>query len=115
MTFHDLQLRLIEELRQRVRSGAATEHRYNFDGYGETSSGGDYTGTGTGNPWPVLSGERGEYDVADGNSSGAQSMLQTMAGAANTGYQISEQVWGGSTGTGGFTFGQADNSSTPLM
>ena len=90
-------------------------HRYDFDGYGETSSGGDYTGAGTGNPWPVLSGERGEYDVADGNTSGAQSMLQTMAGAANAGYQISEQVWGGSTGTGGFTFGQADNSSTPLM
>src|SRR5580658_7043984 len=40
-------------------------HRYNFDGYGETSSGGDYTGTGVGNPWPVLTGERGEYDVAD--------------------------------------------------
>jgi glucoamylase len=90
-------------------------HRYNFDGYGETSSGGDYTGTGAGNPWPVLSGERGEYDVADGNLTGAQSMLQTMAGAANSGYQISEQVWAGSTGTGGFTFGQADNSSTPLM
>jgi glucoamylase len=90
-------------------------HRYNFDGYGETSSGGDYTGTGVGNPWPVLTGERGEYDVADGNLTGAQSMLQTMAGAANSGYQISEQVWAGSTGTGGFTFGQADNSSTPLM
>ena len=27
------------------------------------------------NPWPVLTGERGEYDVADGNMSGAQSML----------------------------------------
>ena len=90
-------------------------HRYNFDGYGETSSGGDYTGSGVGNPWPVLTGERGEYDVADGNLSGAQSMLATMQGAANAGYQISEQVWGGSTGTGGFTFGQADNSSTPLM
>ena len=90
-------------------------HRYNFDGYGETSSGGDYTGTGVGNPWPVLTGERGEYDVADGNLTAAQSMLQTMAGAANSGYQISEQVWGGSTGTGGFTFGQPDNSSTPLM
>jgi len=90
-------------------------HRYNFDGYGETSSGGDYTGAGVGNPWPVLSGERGEYDVADGNLSGAQSLLQTMAGAANAGYQIPEQVWGGSTGTGGFTFGQPDNSSTPLM
>ena len=90
-------------------------HRYSFDGYGETASGGDYTGSGAGNPWPVLTGERGEYDVADGNTSGAQSMLQTMAGAANSGYQISEQVWGGSTGTGGFTFGQPDNSSTPLM
>ncbi len=42
-------------------------HRYNFDGYGETSSGGDYTGAGVGNPWPVLTGERGEYDVAVGN------------------------------------------------
>ncbi|HXP20396.1 MAG TPA: glycoside hydrolase family 15 protein [Streptosporangiaceae bacterium] len=90
-------------------------HRYDFDGYGETSSGGDYTGSGVGNPWPVLSGERGEYDVASGNLTGAQSMLATMAGAANAGYQIPEQVWGGSTGTGGFTFGQPDNSSTPLM
>jgi glucoamylase len=90
-------------------------HRYNFDGYGETSAGGDYTGSGVGNPWPVLTGERGEYDVADGNVSGAQSLLATMAGAANSGYQISEQVWAGSTGTGGFTLGQPDNSSTPLM
>ncbi|HEY1623434.1 MAG TPA: glycoside hydrolase family 15 protein [Streptosporangiaceae bacterium] len=92
-------------------------HRYSFDGYGETTSGGDFTGSGggVGNPWPVLSGERGEYDVADANPTGAQSMLSTMAGAANSGYQISEQVWGGSTGVNGFTFGQADNSSTPLM
>ena len=63
----------------------------------------------------MLTGERGEYDVADGNLSGAQSLLAAMAGAANAGYQIPEQVWGGSTGTGGFTFGQPDNSSTPLM
>jgi hypothetical protein len=28
----------------------------------------------------VLTGERGEYDVADGNLAGAQSMLATMAG-----------------------------------
>jgi glucoamylase len=90
-------------------------HRYSFDGYGETSTGADYTGEGVGNPWPVLTGERGEYDVADGNLSGAQSLLETMAGAANAGYQISEQVWGGSSGVNGFTFGQPDNSSTPLM
>jgi glucoamylase len=90
-------------------------HRYNFDGYGETASGGDYTGAGAGNPWPVLTGERGEYDAAAGSLAAAQSMLATMAGAANAGDQISEQVWGGATGTGGFTFGQPDNSATPLM
>lgn len=89
--------------------------RYSFDGYGETSSGGDYTGAGTGNPWPVLSGERGEYDIAGGDTAGAQSMLATMAGAANSGHQISEQVWAGTNGTGGFTTGKPDNSSTPLM
>jgi glucoamylase len=90
-------------------------HRYSFDGYGETAAGADYTGSGVGNPWPVLSGERGEYDVADGNLTGAQSLLATLAGAANSGYQISEQVWGGATGVNGFTAGQPDNSSTPLM
>jgi glucoamylase len=90
-------------------------HRYSHDGYGETSSGSDYTGAGAGNPWPVLTGERGEYDVAAGNTSGAQTMLQDMANMANPGYQISEQVWDGSTGTGGFTNGKPDNSSTPLM
>ncbi len=90
-------------------------HRYTFDGYGETSTGGDFMSSGVGNPWPVLTGERGEYDVADGNLTAAKSMLATMAGAANSGFQIPEQVWGGTTGTGGFTFGRPDNSSTPLM
>ena len=78
------------------------DHRYDFDGYGETSTGADYTGSGAGNPWPVLTGELGEYDIADGNLSGAQAALQTMASAASS-YQISEQVWGGSNGVNGFT------------
>jgi glucoamylase len=90
------------------------DHRYNFDGYGETSTGADYTGAGVGNPWPVLTGERGEYDVAAGNLSGAQAALETMAGAAAND-QISEQVWGGSNGVNGFTFGKPDNSADPLM
>ena len=92
-------------------------HRYNFDGYGETSTGADYTGSGVGNPWPVLTGERGEYDVALGDSTDAQAMLATMQGAANSGGQISEQVWGSSTpsSANGWTLGTADNSGTPLM
>jgi glucoamylase len=88
--------------------------RYNHDGYGETASGGDYTGAGIGHPWPVLSGERGEYDVQTGDTSDAQSMLTSMANAANAGYQISEQIWP-NTDADGFTQGQPDNSATPLM
>ena len=89
-------------------------NRYNHDGYGETSSGGDYTGAGVGRPWPVLSGERGEYDVQVGNTADAASMLGSMANAANAGYQISEQIWL-TASANGFTQGQPDNSSTPLM
>ncbi len=88
--------------------------RYNHDGYGETASGGDYTGAGVGRPWPVLSGERGEYDVQTGDLTGAQAMLTSMANAANSGYQISEQIWPGASADG-FTQGQPDNSATPLM
>ncbi|MCQ4079805.1 glycoside hydrolase family 15 protein [Streptomyces sp. RB6PN25] len=88
--------------------------RYNHDGYGETTTGGDYTGAGIGRPWPVLSGERGEYDVQNGDATDAQSMLTSMANAANAGYQISEQIWP-TASADGFTQGQPDNSSTPLM
>jgi len=94
-------------------------HRYNHDGYGETSTGADYTGAGVGNLWPVFNGERGEYDIADGNTSGAESQLEIMQASASADGQISEQVWGSSTaatasGTG-WTLGEPDNSATPLM
>ena len=36
------------------------------------------TGIGTGHLWPVLSGERAESDVAEGNAAGAESLLQSM-------------------------------------
>ena len=88
--------------------------RYDHDGYGETSSGADYTGAGVGRPWPVLSGERGEYDVQIGDTTDANAMLGSMANAANAGYQISEQIWP-TASADGFTQGQPDNSSTPLM
>lgn len=94
-------------------------HRYNHDGYGETSTGADYTGAGVGNLWPVFNGERGEYDIADGNTSGAESQLEIMQASAASDGQISEQVWGSSTAASasgtGWTLGQPDNSATPLM
>ena len=69
-------------------------HRYTFDGYGEKDDGSPWTfntaGT-EGRAWPLLSGERGEYEVANGRS--GLSYLQTMANTANDGYMIPEQVW----------------------
>jgi glucoamylase len=41
--------------------------------------------------WPVLSGERGEYELANGRS--ASVYLQSMADAANDGYFVPEQIW----------------------
>jgi hypothetical protein len=69
-------------------------HRYTFDGYGERPNGDPWTfnmpGT-KGRAWPLLSGERGEYEVANGRN--GLRYLQTMANTANQGYMIPEQVW----------------------
>ena len=69
-------------------------HRYTFDGYGEKPDGSPWQfntpGT-TGRAWPLLGGERGEYEVANGRS--GLPFLRTMANTANDGYMIPEQVW----------------------
>ena len=86
-------------------------YRYNHDGYGEKSNGAPYDGTGVGRLWPLLSGERGEYELAAGRS--ADSHLRTMAGAANEGHMIPEQVWDRPDAFG-FRFGEGTDSATPL-
>ncbi len=86
-------------------------YRYNHDGYGEKADGSPYDGTGVGRLWPLLSGERGEYALASGES--ADSYLRTMAAAANAGYMIPEQVWDGAA-QDGFTPGEGTGSATPL-
>lgn len=86
-------------------------YRYNHDGYGEKADGRPYDGTGVGRLWPLLSGERGEYALASGG--GADSHLRTMAGAANDGFMIPEQVWDRPS-TGALTFGEGTGSATPL-
>ena len=71
-------------------------HRYYHDNYGESNSdcsGGPPMGPIDTDIWPVLSGERGEYELANGRS--ASLYLQSMADAADDGYFLPEQ-----TGTG---------------
>jgi glucan 1,4-alpha-glucosidase len=88
-------------------------YRYNHDGYGEKADGSPYDGTGVGRLWPLLTGERGEYELAKGGD--ASAYLRTMANAANEGYLIPEQVWDETDATThGFAFGEGTGSATPL-
>lgn len=88
-------------------------YRYNHDAYGETPDGGKYDGrNGVGRLWTLLTGERGEYEIAAGNVAKARERLATMAGFANDGLMIPEQVW--DLKTGAFRFGAGTGSATPL-
>jgi glucoamylase len=95
-------------------------HRYNYDGYGETADGSpwnvsdpDTFGT-HGRAWPIFAGERGEYELASGHAAGAE--LGAIAGAANDGYMLPEQVWDQNPPSGqpGFERGKGTFSATPL-
>jgi glucan 1,4-alpha-glucosidase len=86
-------------------------YRYNHDGYGEKANGNPYDGSGVGRLWPLLTGERGEYELAAGRD--ATSHLRTIAAAANEGYMIPEQVWDRADAFG-FRFGEGTGSATPL-
>jgi glucoamylase len=73
-------------------------HRASFDGYGEKADGSEWEPTPTGSDlthgrgWPLLTGERGEYQLAAG--SGAQNDLDTMARSADdASWLLPEQVW----------------------
>ena len=66
-------------------------HRYNGDGYGEHDDGRPFDGTGRGRAWPLLTGERGHYELAPGED--PMPYLQAMAAMAGPGGMMPEQVW----------------------
>jgi glucoamylase len=66
-------------------------HRFNHDGYGERDDGGPYAGWGVGRAWPLLTGERGHYELALGRDPGP--CLRAMERFATSTGLISEQVW----------------------
>ena len=66
-------------------------HRYNEDGYGEHDDGSAYDGTGRGRAWPLLTGERGHYELCAGHD--PLPYLEAMARMASSGGMLPEQVW----------------------
>ncbi|HEV2765802.1 MAG TPA: glycoside hydrolase family 15 protein, partial [Pyrinomonadaceae bacterium] len=94
-------------------------YRYNHDGYGEMDDGRpwNYDGkyTGKGRPWPLLAGERGEYELARGQRERALARLDAMQNFANEGLMIPEQVWDKpASPIPGVRFGEGTGSATPL-
>jgi glucoamylase len=65
--------------------------RYNHDGYGQKHDGSAYDGTGVGRCWPILTGERGHYELAAGRD--PKPFIMTMENFSNQGGMITEQVW----------------------
>jgi glucoamylase len=100
-------------------------HRYQYDGYGETADGGPFPGDGNrGRLWPLLAGERGEYELAagelsgdtDGARSAARARLGSIAATAGPGLMLPEQVWDDHPPAGqpGIAPGTGTLSATPL-
>jgi glucoamylase len=91
-------------------------YRYNHDAYGERPDGKPYDGrTGKGRLWTLLTGERGEYELARGDKARARQRLDTMMAFANDGMMIPEQVWDQSESPAAeFHFGSGTGSATPL-
>ena len=98
-------------------------HRASFDGYGEKVDGGqwefglpDGSRITRGRAWPLLNGERGEYQIAAGQLGAARRQIGTMARAAGPGAMLPEQVWDHQppAGAAGFVPGTPTFSATPL-
>lgn len=99
-------------------------YRYNGDGYGELGEqepdeGGPWSmdRNGKGRLWPILTGERGEYELVADHSDGPDpaSLLRAMEQFGNTGRMLPEQVWDKPDPTPhGWTFGEGTGAATPL-
>jgi glucoamylase len=96
-------------------------HRYTDDGYGEQKNGAPWdvnfpagSQSTIGRAWPIFAGERGEYELAAGQTAGAS--LAAMAATANDAGFLPEQVWDQNPPSGqpGFAPGTPTFSATPL-
>ncbi|HEV2165456.1 MAG TPA: glycoside hydrolase family 15 protein, partial [Thermoplasmata archaeon] len=66
-------------------------HRYNHDGYGQRDDGGPFLTEGVGRAWPLLTGERGHFELARGKD--PAHLLHAMERFASRTGLLPEQVW----------------------
>jgi glucoamylase len=88
--------------------------RYNHDGYGQKPDGGPYEEWGEGRPWPLLTGERGHYELAAGHD--YRPMIHAMEGFSNRTNLLPEQIWDGEEIPGtSLRCGGPSGSANPLL
>jgi glucoamylase len=89
-------------------------HRYNHDGYGQQEGGGPFSSFGRGRAWPLLTGERGHYELAAGRS--AETYIKAMEQFASSTGLLPEQVWDEADKPEAFMFrGKPSGSAMPLL
>jgi glucoamylase len=88
--------------------------RYNHDGYGQREDGGPFIGWGRGRAWPLLTGERGHYELAVGRDT--KPFVRAMEGFASCTGLLPEQAWDGPDRSEVHMFrGRPTGSAMPLM
>ncbi len=87
--------------------------RYNYDAYGQRNDGSAFDGTGVGRSWPILTGERGHYELAAGRD--PLPYITIIERMANSGGMLSEQLWDDDDlPDGSFRRGEPTGSAMPL-
>lgn len=88
--------------------------RYNHDGYGQTADGGPWQWVGKGRAWPLLTGERGHYELAAGRD--VSIFIRAMEGFAKATGLLPEQIWDeADKPEAHMYFGRPTGSAMPLM
>ena len=84
-------LRVVDSVLKTETPSGPCWHRYNHDGYGQQLGGGPYTSWGQGRAWPLLTGERGHYELAAGRD--CRPFLHAMEKFSNATCLLPEQIW----------------------
>src|SRR5215510_12310370 len=88
--------------------------RYNHDGFGQRDDGGPYIFWGVGRAWPLLTGERGHYELAAGND--PEPYLRALKNFAGGIGLIPEQIWDApDLPERHFVFGGSTDAALPLL
>ncbi|WP_036481065.1 glycoside hydrolase family 15 protein [Myxosarcina sp. GI1] len=84
-------LKVVDKILKTNTPYGAVWKRYNHDGHGQRDDGTAWSNWGTGRSWTLLTGERGQYELAAGND--PTHYIKAMEGFASCTGLLPEQVW----------------------